>query len=101
MALCGLKCLDLTKEGNKILDVHRSYNKKLQDDKNFCTAVKNICHVIKLWCMRHFSLEGKITTFKQHVMSEIVHLALVTIIPQNIIKELNEIQKLFLLSREM
>ena len=51
--------------------------------------------------MRHFSLEGKITTFKQHVMSEIVHLALVTIIPQNIIKELNEIQKLFLLSREM
>ena len=35
VALCGLKSLDLTKESIKILGVHISYNKKLQDDINF------------------------------------------------------------------
>ena len=48
VALCGLKSLDLTKENIKILSVHISYNKKLQDDINFCMTVKNICNVIKL-----------------------------------------------------
>ena len=38
IALCGLKRLDLTKKSIKILGVHISYNKKLQDDLNFCTA---------------------------------------------------------------
>ena len=36
VALCGLKGLDLTKESIKILGVYISYNKKLQDDINFC-----------------------------------------------------------------
>ena len=39
VALCGLKRLDLTKTSIKILGVHISYNKKLQDDLNFYTAV--------------------------------------------------------------
>ena len=47
-ALCGLKSLDLNKESIKILGVHISYNKKLQDDTNFCMTVKNVCNVIKL-----------------------------------------------------
>ena len=47
VALCGMKCLDLIKECIKILGVHISYNRKLQDDKNFCGTVKNIS-VIKL-----------------------------------------------------
>ena len=48
LALCGLKSLDLTKESIKILGVHISYNKKLQDNINLGTAVKNICNVMKL-----------------------------------------------------
>ena len=36
VALCGMKCLDLTKECIKVLAVHISYNRKLQDDKKFC-----------------------------------------------------------------
>ena len=64
VGLCGLKSLHLTKESIKILGVHISYNKKLQDDINVCTADKNICNVIKFWRMRHLSLAGKITTFK-------------------------------------
>ena len=39
VTLCGLKSLDLTKESIKILGVHTSYNKKLQDDTNFCMTV--------------------------------------------------------------
>ena len=91
VALCGLKSLDLAKESIKILGVHISYNKKLQDDTNFCTAVKNIFNVIKLWLMRHLSLEGKTNIFKSLAISKIVYLALLTIGPKNIIEELNEI----------
>ena len=33
MALCGIKCIDLTTETIKILGVHFSYNQKLQTQK--------------------------------------------------------------------
>ena len=100
VALCGLKSLDLTKESIKILGVHIFCNKKLQNDMNFCTAVKNICNVIKLWCIRHVSLKTKITTFKSLAISKIVDLALITIVPKNIIDKLNEIQNKFLWSNK-
>ena len=99
VALCGLKSLDLTKESIKILGVHISYNKKLQDDINLCTAVKNICNVIKLWCMRHLPLENKTTTFKSLAISKILYLALLTIVPKNIIED-PEIQKKFIWSNK-
>ena len=98
VVLLGLERLDLTKESIKILSVHVSYNKKLQDDKHFCMTVKNICNVIKLWRMRHLSLEGKITIFKSLALSKIVQLALATIVPKSFIEELNEILKKFLWS---
>ena len=72
VALCALKSLNLTKESINILGVHVSSNKKLQDDINFCMAVKNICNVIRLWRMRHLSLEGKITIFKSVALSKSV-----------------------------
>ena len=89
----GLKNLDFSKESIKILGVHISYNRKLQNDINFCTAVKNICNLMKLWCISHLSLEDKTTTFKSFAISKIVYLALLTIVSKHIIKELNEIQK--------
>ena len=46
--------------------------------------------------MRHLAPEGKITILKSLALSKIVHLALLTIAPKNIIEELNEIQKKFL-----
>ena len=60
MALSRLKSVNLTKESIKILGVHLSYNEKLQNELDFYTTIKNICNVIKLWRMRHLSLEGKI-----------------------------------------
>ena len=43
------KSVNLRKESIKILLVHLSYNEKLQNELNFCTTIKNICNVIKLW----------------------------------------------------
>ena len=45
-----MKCLELNKECIKVLGVHISCNKKLQDDKIFCGTTKNIYN-IKLWHM--------------------------------------------------
>ena len=76
--------------------MHISYTRKLQDDKNFCDTVKNISNVMKLWRMRHLSLEGKITIFKSLAISKIVYLALLTLIPNSFFEELKQIQKTFL-----
>ena len=98
MALCALKIVNLTKESIKILGVHLSCNEKLQNELNFCTTIKNVCSVIKLWRMRHLSLEGKITIFKSLAISKIVYLPLLTMVPKNVIFELKEIQNKFLWS---
>ena len=46
--------------------------------------------------MRHLSLEDKITIFKSLALSKTAQFALLTIVPKNIIEEVNEIQKKFL-----
>ena len=42
MALCGMKNINPTKESIKILGIHISYNKKIQDDLNFTKTIKNL-----------------------------------------------------------
>ena len=90
----------MAKESIKILGVHLSYEEKLQNELNFCTTIRNICNVITLWRMRHLSLEGKITIFKLLAISKIVYLALLTVVPKNVIFELKEIQNNFLWSNK-
>ena len=63
-------------------------------------TVENIHNVIKLWHMSHLSLEANITISKSLALSKTVYLALLTIVPKSIIKELNEIQKKFLWSNK-
>ena len=63
-------------------------------------TVKNICNVIKLWRMRHLSLEGKTTIFKSIALSKIAYWALLTTAPKSIIEEVNEIQNKFLWSNK-
>ena len=46
--------------------------------------------------MRDLSIAGKITVFKTLGISKIVHLALVTTVPNSIIQEPNKIQKEFI-----
>ena len=90
-----LKSLNLTKESIEIVGVHISCNKKLQDDINFCTTVTNICKVIRLWRMRHLSREGKITISESLALSKIVHLGLLTIVPEILSKNWMKSRKSF------
>ena len=41
-AVCGLKCVDLSYDTNKILGIYFPYNKKVQMQKNVITTIKKI-----------------------------------------------------------
>ena len=96
MAVCGTRCVDLKIDTLKILGTHFSYNKKLEDEKNFYTAVTNIQRILKIWKMRNLTLGGKIVIFKTLVISKIVFQSLVTPVPRHIVNGLEKIQKAFL-----
>ena len=55
MALCGMQCISLNEQTVKIRGIQFSYNKKLEEEKNFNN------HIIK---MRDLAIEGKIVIFK-------------------------------------
>ena len=42
MELCGMECIDLTKNSVKILGIHFSYNKKIENEENFIKLIKKI-----------------------------------------------------------
>ena len=60
VAICGIKCIDLTKEAIKILGVFFSYDKNLQLEYNFRKTIL----ILKMWRLRNLILEGKIINFK-------------------------------------
>ena len=76
MAVCGIKCIDLTTETIRILSVHFSFNQKLQMQNNFVKSITNMQNVSKLWRMRNIALEGEIIIFKTLALSKIVYLRL-------------------------
>ena len=78
MALCGMECIDLTSDVIKILGIYFSYNKKLEQEKNFFNHIVKIQNILKLWKLRNLSIEGRIAVFKSLAISELTHLALVT-----------------------
>ena len=83
MAVCGTRCVDLKIDTLKILGTHFSYNKKLEDEKNFYTAVTNIQRILKIWKMRNLTLGGKIVIFKTLLISKIVFQSLITLVPRH------------------
>ena len=64
MELCGMECIDLTKYSMKILGIHFSYKKKIEDEENFIKHIKKIEDVLKIWRIRNLAVQGKITIFK-------------------------------------
>ena len=96
VALCGMKSINLKYDFIKILGVCYSYNKEIENDKNFMNHIKKIQNILKIWRMRDLTLEGKVTIFKSLAISKIVHLALVANIPVSTIDLLIKIQKEFL-----
>ena len=42
MELCEMECIDLTKSSVKILGIHFSYNKKIENEENFIKLIKKL-----------------------------------------------------------
>ena len=96
MALCSMKCVNLNNETVKILGAHFSYNKNLEQDKNFYEHIAKIENILKLWCMRQLTLKGRIMVFKSLAVSKDIHLLLITKLHNNTIDLLHKIQKNFI-----
>ena len=64
MELCGMECIDLIKNSVKILGIHFSYKKKIENEENFIKLIKKIENVLKIWRIRNLTVQGQITIFK-------------------------------------
>ena len=93
MALCGM---DLTDDVIKILGIYFSYNKKIEQEKNFLNHIVKIQNILKLWKLRNLTIEGRIVVFKSLAISKLIDLALVTEIPTTTINFLTKIQMEFI-----
>ena len=76
MALNGMQCVNSKTNTIKILRVHFSCNKSLENNENHRKHI-NIEKSLKLWRMRQVTLEGKILIFKNLVILRIISLSLV------------------------
>ena len=74
LELCGMECIDLTKNSVKILGIHFSYNKKIENEENFIKIIKKIENVLKIWRIRNLTIQGKITIFKTLAISKVTTL---------------------------
>ena len=73
MVLCGMECVNLKNSAIKILGIHFSYNRSLEN------IIIKIEKLLKLWRMRQLTIEGKISIYKTLVISKVVHLASVKV----------------------
>ena len=92
-ALCNIKNINLLTESIKVLGIHFSYDINLCHDKNFISTVRKIEGVLKVWKMRHLTLNGKIIIFKTLAISKIVFVSYITSMPDCILRHLNNIHK--------
>ena len=60
MELCGMECIDLTKNSVKVLGIYFSCNKKIEKEENFIKLIKKIENVLKIWRMRNLTVEGSL-----------------------------------------
>ena len=95
-----MKCVNLNNETVKILGVHFSYNKNLEQDKNFSDHIIKIENILKVWRMRQLTLEGRITVFKSLAISKVIHLLMITKLHNNTIDIMYKIQKNFIWQRK-
>ena len=77
MAFCVMECIDLTDDVIKEF----SYNKNLEQEKNFFNHITKIQNILKLWKLRILTIESRIVVFKSLAILKLIHLALVTEMP--------------------
>lgn len=64
VALCGMQFINLKKENLKILGIHFSYKKTLEQDQKFESHIVKTENVSKLWKVKDLSIEGKTAILK-------------------------------------
>ena len=69
-----------------------SYNKKLEQEKNFLSHIVKIQNILNLWKQRNLTIEGRIIAFKSLAISKLINLALATEMPTSTINLLTKIQ---------
>ena len=70
------------KKSVKILVIHFSCNKKTENEENVIKLIQKIENVLKIWRTRNLTVQGKIMISKTLAISKVIHLALVTNVPQ-------------------
>ena len=83
--------VNLTNDTIKILEIHFSYNKKIQTERNYLTTVKKIQKALNVWITRTLTLKGKILIFKTLGISKIVYLSLTITVPNSILGEIQKV----------
>ena len=48
----------------KILGIHFSYNKKIENEENFIKLIKKIENVLKIWRLRNLTVKAKLQFLK-------------------------------------
>ena len=96
VTLCGMRSGNLYEDIIKIIGIHYSCNKQLENDENFKKYIAKIKNALKLWRARNMSTEGKITVFKSLALSKITYLPLVKTIPPSIMYQLNKTKEFYL-----
>ena len=91
-----MKCVNLNNETVKILGVHFSYNKNLEQGKPIGEHIVKIENILKLLRIGQLILEGRITVFKSLAVSKVVQLLLITKLHNNTNEFLYKIQKNFI-----
>ena len=91
-----MKCVNLNNETVKILGVHFSYDKNLEQDKKFSEHILKIESILKLWLIRQLTLEGRITLVKSLAIYKVVHFLLITKLHNNTIDLMYKIKKKFI-----
>ena len=72
-----MKCIDLTDGVIKILGIHLSYSKKLEEEEKFLNHIVKNQIILKLQKLRNLTIEGRVAVFKSLAISKLIHLALV------------------------
>ena len=78
--------------------MHFSYNKTIQNEKNFTETITKIENLLRVWRQRNLTLQGKITVFKSLAISKIIHIAYLSDIPNYVLESLKKIQNDFIWS---
>lgn len=95
-AVCGLKYVDLTSDKDKILGVHFSYKKKIQNEKTSAKVILDIQNILKLWRTQSLTTKWKATDLKALSLYEVMYLALSTLAPNHITDELIKVETNFI-----